>query len=46
MKKLLGLLAVAGIVTGCSKIEALLPPDLPDYEEPKKVVWLNQNWSD
>jgi mono/diheme cytochrome c family protein len=47
MRQGLLLLAVCVLTatTGCSKLSALLPPDIPDNTPVKEVRWLDQNWS-
>ena len=47
MRKGLLLLAVFALasMTGCAKISALFPPDLPENTPIKEARWLDQNWS-
>ena len=47
MRKLATALTVAGTlaVSGCSAIEQLIPPDLPEPQKTDSALWLGQNWT-
>ncbi len=50
MKKILIVLALVavggyGYLHFSGLLDALTPPELPEYEAPESAMWLNQNWS-